>query len=324
MPRGQVFLRFFQGGFLHEPLDLEERGLECLARCGCRQGFPGMDVSVAGLRAGGLNSDGDDHLPSRCNVQGVGQHLTKTLLVVDDMVGRQHRHDRSRRTRPDHRRAQCDCGAGVATHGLANDIFFGQLRQLPPDFRRLNGVGDDENVGQRHQRSHPIHGLLQKGTLPQEADQLLGCLLTTHGPEPLASPTSHNDDKTVRRTSANDGRGRGCFPGHRPGCRGWRFFDVLQDLGDFGSRLRGLRLRALNRLCGTGRLLGGHWLHEFDVQPSNTRIHPDSKGFIRQLRVDRALTRVGSPPATPVRTRLPEAASGTRRSSPPWHGPRPA
>ena len=36
MPRGEVFLSFFQGGFFHEPLDLEERGLECLARCGCR------------------------------------------------------------------------------------------------------------------------------------------------------------------------------------------------------------------------------------------------------------------------------------------------
>ena len=203
-----------------------------------------MNVSVAGLRAGGLNSDGDDHLPSRCHVQGVGQHLTKTLFVVDDMVGREHRHDRSRRTRPDHRRAQCDCGAGVATHGLANDIFFGQLRQLPPDFRRLNGVGDDENVGQRHQRSHPIHGLLQKGTLPQEADQLLGCLLTTHGPEPLASSASHNDHETVRRTSADDGRGGRRVPGHGTGRRGRGFFNVLDALDRRGSRLRGLRLRA--------------------------------------------------------------------------------
>ena len=87
-----------------------------------------MNVSIAGLRTGGLNSDGDDHLPARGHFQGVRQYLAEALFVVDDMVGREHRHDRSRGTRPDYRRAQRDRGAGVATHGFADNIFFGQLR----------------------------------------------------------------------------------------------------------------------------------------------------------------------------------------------------
>ena len=87
-----------------------------------------MNVSIAGLRAGGLDPYGDDHLPARGHFQGVRQYLAKTLLVVDDVVGREHRHDRSRGTRPDYRRAQRDRGAGVATHGFADNIFFGQLR----------------------------------------------------------------------------------------------------------------------------------------------------------------------------------------------------
>ena len=101
-------------------------------------------------------------LPASGQIKRIRQHLLEFFLLGNDVVGRQNRHDGAGRALPDNGRAQRDGGAGVAPDRFGDDVLLGQFGQLLADFRRLGGVGDDENVFQRHQRQHAIDGLLQE------------------------------------------------------------------------------------------------------------------------------------------------------------------
>ena len=71
--------------------------------------------------------------------------------------------------------------------GSAMTFSFGSFGQLFAHLRRLDLVGDDEDVLERHQRQHAVHGLLQERAVAEQRDQLLGRLLAAHRPEALAA-----------------------------------------------------------------------------------------------------------------------------------------
>ena len=192
---------------------------------------------------------------------------------MDDMIRRQHGHHSRRRASSNHRRPQSDRCASIPAYRFADHIFLGQLRQLPTHFGRLDGVGDDENIGRRHQRPHPIHGLLQEGSISQKTNELLGRFLAAYGPKPLAASASHDDDKAVRRSTAGLGSRCGNLPGSRRRGSDWHGLDR------FGWRLGSLGLSARSRLGLNGLLLGGQTLHELKVSSSNTRCAGDFNGF---------------------------------------------
>ena len=60
--------------------------------------------------------------PCDGDIERVAQDLLEFLLVGNDMVGGQHRHDAGGGTRADQRRAERDGGAGVAAHRLGDEI----------------------------------------------------------------------------------------------------------------------------------------------------------------------------------------------------------
>ena len=125
--------------------------------------------------------------PRRGQVKGVGQNLLEFFRLGNDMVRGQHGHDAGGGTRADERRAERDGGAGVAAHGSAMTFCFGHLRQLFADFRRLDGIGDDENILERHERQHALDGLLEKGFFAEQGEQLLGRFLAAQRPEAFAA-----------------------------------------------------------------------------------------------------------------------------------------
>ena len=174
-----------------------ERGLVAPRALGRRQRFAHLNVAVAGRRLGRFDSDGHNRLPAAGEIKTIVQHLSKFLLLGDHVVGRQHGHDRGCGTRSRNGRSQRDGGAGVAADRLADDVLLWQFRKLFGHLRRLNLVGDHQNISQRHQWQHAVHGLLQKRLPSQQGDQLLGCLLPADRPEPLAAPAGHDDDVTV-------------------------------------------------------------------------------------------------------------------------------
>jgi hypothetical protein len=171
-------------------------GLDALRR---GQGVAQANVAEAGGRFGGLDADGDNELPAPGQIKRVGQDLLEFLFLSNDMVGRQDGHDGAGGALPDDGRAQGDCGAGVAPDGFGDDILPGQFGQLPPDFRRLDGVGDDENVFEGNQRQDAIDSLLEQGALAKQGDELFGGAFAADGPEAFAAPSGHDDDVTVLR-----------------------------------------------------------------------------------------------------------------------------
>jgi len=102
---------------------------------------------------------------------------------------------------PTKRRPERDGGTCVAADGFGDDIVLWQLGQLLADFGDLRGVGDDENVFHRHQRQHTVHGLLEKGALAEQREQLFGHLLAAQRPETLAASAGHDDHETVFEVS---------------------------------------------------------------------------------------------------------------------------
>ena len=95
------------------------------------------NVSVAGRRLGRLDADGDDHLAAARQVERIRQYLLEFFLFRNDVVRRQHGHDRARGTRADDRRTQGDRGAGVAPDRFGDDVFLREFRQLFAHLRRL-------------------------------------------------------------------------------------------------------------------------------------------------------------------------------------------
>ena len=83
-------------------------------------------------------------------------------------------------------------------HGSAMTFCLGNLGKLFADFRRLHGVGDDQNVLERHERQHAVDGLLEKGAFAEQRDELLGRFLAAHRPETFALAARHDDDETIR------------------------------------------------------------------------------------------------------------------------------
>ena len=92
----------------------------------------------------GRDAEGDD-LAGRGRVEGLGAEPREFLSVLEDMVGREHGHDRLRIAlrRPGGRRA--DGGGAVAALGLEQNCRLGpDLPQLLGDPEAIVDVGDDD------------------------------------------------------------------------------------------------------------------------------------------------------------------------------------
>src|SRR5207253_4741364 len=113
--------------------------------------------------------------------------LLEFFLLRNKVIGGQHRHNTSCRARAYYCRAECYRGTSVAADRFGDDVFFGELRQLLPNLRRLCLIGDDQDILHRHQGQNAINRLLEERTVAEQRDELFGCLLAAYGPKALAS-----------------------------------------------------------------------------------------------------------------------------------------
>ncbi len=91
----QILQRLVQIRFLDKLLRLEKGRLVRLDALRRRQRVADPDVAVTRRRLGWLDADGDNHLSAPGQIKRIRQHLLEFFLLGDDMIGRQHRHDRS-------------------------------------------------------------------------------------------------------------------------------------------------------------------------------------------------------------------------------------
>ena len=111
-----------------------------------RQFLADPNVPVARGRLGRLDANGDDGLAARRQIKRVRQHLLKLLLVGDDVVGRQHRHDAGGGTRPTSAAPSVTAAVVSRPMGSATRFSFGIFGSCLRTSGSLRLVGDDENV----------------------------------------------------------------------------------------------------------------------------------------------------------------------------------
>src|SRR5215470_6192314 len=87
VPGGDELLRALLVRLLRKARDPKQLRIELVA---------GFDVTVARLRARGLNAHDHDIAILSRDLDGATQHFMKRFLVVDDVVGGKHSDDRSR------------------------------------------------------------------------------------------------------------------------------------------------------------------------------------------------------------------------------------
>ena len=102
------------------------------------------DVAVVGRRMRRRDAEGDD-LPLRRGGGGLPAGGAELVGLADDVVGRQHQHDRVRRAASRQHGGDRHGGAGIAPHRLEHDVRLdAALAQLLGDDEAEVGIGDDD------------------------------------------------------------------------------------------------------------------------------------------------------------------------------------
>ncbi len=102
-------------------------------------------------------------------------------------------------------RGQTDRGSGVALRRLGQDLALGDLGKLAGDLVPQMPVGEDPDSLGRQNGTQPVDGLLDQGTIAEQAKHLLGGGPAALGPEPGAPASGQN--QTVDMFHDVTGRG---------------------------------------------------------------------------------------------------------------------
>ena len=165
------------------------------------QQLAALDVAIAGLGAGRLDTKGDQGrgivLDDRRRGLNRGQ---KDCGRLDDVVGGHDDHGAMGIFLADDPGGQANASGCVARAGLGDDVFGGQLGKLGVGGFRLVGTGDDHDPLPGDQGLDPGHGLLEHRRVAKEPEELLGSIAAALGPEPRAASSRH-DDRVQHETS---------------------------------------------------------------------------------------------------------------------------
>ncbi len=161
---------------------LERSGLDVLRK---------LDVAVTGLGPARLNAEHDD-----LSLGGGAQCGTDESQIArgfrDHVVGRKDAHDGVGIDGLQDVGGESDGGRGVALRGFGEDLALRHFRQLAHDFVAQMIVGENPETLGRDQRAQAIDGLLDQGSLAEEAQHLLGVRAAAAGPEARASASGQN------------------------------------------------------------------------------------------------------------------------------------
>ena len=178
--RGQHLRRRVRLRLFDEALHLEDRqwptDVERLTR---------LDVAETRVRA--IGRDPERHEPAGLGGgRGRDEHAPESALLLDDVVGRQHRDDRVRIEGVERRHREPDRGGVPARVRLDHQVVGPQLGELLVDERPVLGRRDDEDALVRDELAHPAHGVLEEGPVTDEVEELLRLAPPRPRPEPRA------------------------------------------------------------------------------------------------------------------------------------------
>ena len=104
-----------------------------------------LDIAEAGSRIAGRHSESDQPALLRRLLRHV-QRAMELPNVLNDMIGRQNRHDLIREEASNVPARQSDAGSRVAGHRFDHDLFVFELGQLPADLSDVSVARHHEHV----------------------------------------------------------------------------------------------------------------------------------------------------------------------------------
>ena len=118
--------------------------------------------------------------------------IVENRLVIDNMVSRQHQHQRVVTISHSLKSRERDGRGGIATDGLKDDVIrqFVQLAQLFCHQEAMLFVTDNHRLMNFKARESG-DGFLQHGIPPVQTKELFRVKLAGHRPETTAGTTSH-------------------------------------------------------------------------------------------------------------------------------------
>ena len=202
-------------GLFHERLDRAHGcAVELLAR---------TDVAVVRRGIGGLDAEGDDPALGG-GAGGAPAGFAELVGLANDVVGREHQHERIAVALGREHGGDRDRGAGIAAHRLQHDVGLdAALAQLLGHDEAEIGTGDDdrarEQVGVGNAREH----LLERRSLADQGDELLRHAFARDRPQPRSRAAAHDHRDDLSRherkildccdTSSRPGANRQAAPG---------------------------------------------------------------------------------------------------------------
>ena len=186
LPGGKVGFSTLAIRFLHEAGHLV-RGVGAVG-----EGHAALDVSIAGFRGVRHDTEGDQ-MAFIGILLGDADGVVEDRLVIDDMVGSEHQHQRIISLAGGLKGRQGDGRGGVAPDRLENNVVrqLVELTQLFGHQKAVFFVTDDHRFIDFKARESG-DGFLQHRVLPKQAEELFWIKLAGHRPETTAGTTSHN------------------------------------------------------------------------------------------------------------------------------------
>lgn len=177
-------------GFFAEAQNFENR---IAVGCGGGVGIAAFDVAVAGAGPGGFDADGDEGLAFLGGGAGGAKGVLESFAVLDDVVGGQHHHGGAGVAGGHPTDGKGDGGACVAFVGFGDDVFDREIFEDGADAVELLMVGEDQDVFFGNETFKAVDGVLQKGLVVEQAEQLFGAFVAAQGPKSLAAAAGEDE-----------------------------------------------------------------------------------------------------------------------------------
>src|SRR5580698_3577577 len=152
-----------------------------------------LNVAVPSLRASRLDTDDHDVRAGCRDLRAPLDVVAKTLLVEDDVVGREQPDHCCRIESGQQKCGKSNRGRGIASDRLSHNLLLLQLLELAKNLRTQVIVGNNPELLVFRERLKTLDRLLDHALLAVQWQQLLGHTLAAEWPEARTASTGEND-----------------------------------------------------------------------------------------------------------------------------------
>ncbi len=139
-------------------------------------------------------------LPLAAAIAALPAGITELVGLADDVVGREHQHQRLTITLGGEQGRDRNCGTRIAAHRLQHDISIdAAFAQLLGDDEAEVAMGDDDRSPEQLRIRDAREHLLKRRALSDQGDELLWPALARNRPQPRSGAAAHDHRNDLSR-----------------------------------------------------------------------------------------------------------------------------